>query len=274
MSKVIFLSFANSAYRPSLYRLKKQLADCPHIDEFHFLTEKDLGQNFLRELHPSLYRRGYGYWKWKSFIAKQQFDRMQDGDILIYSDAGCDYNAKAANKLFEYIEMTRKHISGILCFENEHLERRLTKGDIFDYLVGGENRQQISDSYQRWGGMWMMRKCNNSVCLIDKWFDTCMYHFDLITDKASVTPNFPDFIENRHDQSVFSILTKLHGALALPPQELHKDNYANVPFLPTRHKVKSRWTSVFHKLMIPWRYAVGLYLVYFKHFYFANRIAW
>lgn len=274
MSKVIFLSFANSTYSPSLCRLKEQLDGCPLIDEFHFLTDKDLGQDFLQKLHPSIYRRGFGYWKWKSYIAKQQFDQMQEDDILVYSDAGCDYNANAVGKFAEYIEMVKKHDSGILCFEDNYLERSLTKGDIFEYLVGTINCTQISDTNQRWGGMWIMRKCANTVSLMDKWFDVCMNHFDLITDKASIIPNFPDFRENRHDQSVFSILTKQHNALTLPPEEMEKSNFANVPFLPTRHKVKSRWTDICGKLKLPYRYAIGLYLVKFKNFYFANRIAW
>ena len=274
MSKVVFLSFANSVYVPSLRRLEEQIKDCPLIDEFHFLTNKDLDSEFRREFHPNIYRRGYGYWKWKSYICKQQFDRMQEGDILVYSDAGCDYNAAAVSRLAEYLEIVKTHESGVMCFEDKLLERRMTKGDVFEYLIGGLTCLPISDTYQRLGGMWMMRKCSNTVSLINKWSETCMKRFDLITDKASVAPNFPDFVENRHDQSVFSILTKQHGAYALPPEELAKSNFPNVPFLPTRHKVKSPWTDFRRKLMLPWRYALGLYLVKVKHFYFASRIAW
>lgn len=274
MNKVVFLSFANSVYLSSLRRLEAQIRNCQLINEFHFLTNKDLSKEFRSNLHPYIYRRGYGYWKWKSYICKQQFDHMQEGDILVYSDAGCDYNAAAEKRFAEYMEIVKTHESGILCFEDNFLERMMTKGDVFQYLIGGLTCLPISDSNQRWGGMWMMRKCRNTVSLINKWSETCMKRFDLITDKASVVPNFPDFVENRHDQSVFSILTKQHGAYALPPMELAKSNYPNVPFLPTRHKVKSRWTNIRRKLLLPYRYAVGLYLVKVKHFYFADRIVW
>lgn len=83
-----------------------------------------------------------------------------------------------------------------------------------------------------------------------------MKHFDLITDKASVAPNFPDFVENRHDQSVFSVLTKQIGAFAFPPEKLAKSNFSNVSFLLTRHKVKSRWTDIRRKLMLLCLYAM------------------
>ena len=119
-----------------------------------------------------------------------------------------------------------------------------------------------------------MRKCDNTVRLVGKWEDVCMNHFNLITDKSSVVANFPEFIENRHDQSVFSILTKLHNAYALSASELYKANFKNVPFLPTRHKVKSIWTDIRRKLLLPYRYMLGLYLVKFKGFYFKDRFTW
>lgn len=274
MSKVIFLSFANSVYVPSLRRLEEQIRKCSLIDEFHFLTEKDLDRSFRKDFHPYIYRRGYGYWKWKSYLVKQQFDKMQEGDILVYSDAGCDYNANAELRFKEYLNIVRLHESGMLVFEDKFLERQFTKGDVFQFLIGGNTFLPISDSYQRLGGMWVMRKCANTIDLVEKWCDTCMNHFDLITDKASVSPNYPEFIENRHDQSVFSILTKQHNAYALPPSELEKSNYSNVPFLPTRNKVKSRWTDIRRKLMLPYRYMIGIYLMKVKGFYFKGRIAW
>lgn len=75
--KTIFLSFANSVYVPSLRRLEEQIRCCPLINEFHFLTNKDLDNGFKKHFHPYIYRRGYGYWKWKSYLAKQQFDKME-----------------------------------------------------------------------------------------------------------------------------------------------------------------------------------------------------
>lgn len=272
--KTIFLSFANSVYVPSLRRLEEQIRCCPLINEFHFLTNKDLDNGFKKHFHPYIYRRGYGYWKWKSYLTKQQFDKMENGDILIYADAGCDYNYKAIDRLQDYINIVKTHQSGILVFEDDYKEKQLTKGDVFEYLVGTTSCSSISDTNQRWGGMWIMRKCDNTVRLVGKWEDVCMNHFNLITDKSSVVANFPEFIENRHDQSVFSILTKLHNAYTFPPSELAKSNFDNVPFLPTRHKVKSKWTNIRRKLLLPYRYVVGLYLVRVKGFCFKNRLAW
>lgn len=274
MSKVVFLSFANSVYIPSLKRLEAQVRNCKLIDEFLFLTNKDLDKNFRKNFHPYIYRRGYGYWKWKSYLVKRQIDNMQEGDILVYSDAGCDFNINAEHRFAEYLEIVRRHESGILVFEDKFLERQYTKGDVFHFFVVGENSLSFSDSNQRWAGMFIIRKCMNTMGFVAKWYDICMNHFALITDKASEIPNFPEFIENRHDQSVFSILTKQYHAYALPPSELDESNYENVPFLPTRNKEKSNWANIRRKILLPYRYFIGMYLAKVKGFYFKERIAW
>lgn len=41
----------------------------------------------------------------------------------------------------------------------------------------------------------------------------------LVDDSYSQSPNFPEYIEGRHDQSIFSVLTKLSGGTALPATE-------------------------------------------------------
>lgn len=273
--KVVFLSFANSVYVPSLRRLEQQIKGCPLVDEFHFLTNKDLDKEFKKHFNPYIYRRGYGYWKWKSYLVKQQFDKMEEGDILIYADAGCDYNADGEGRLNDYISIVTTNESGILVFEDRFRECQYTKGDVFKFLVADKKAiKPISETNQIWAGSFIIRKCDNTIDLVNRWVDVCMNHFDLITDKASIALNSSDFIENRHDQSVFSVLAKLHNAYALSASELHKANFKNVPFLPTRHKEKSIWTDIRRKLLLPYRYLLGLYLVNFKGFYFKDRFAW
>ena len=39
------------------------------------------------------------------------------------------------------------------------------------------------------------------------WYETCCkYH--LLNDKHSISPNYDEFIEHRHDQSIFSVIRK------------------------------------------------------------------
>lgn len=275
VSKVYFFSFANTVYLPSLRRLQSQIRECKLINESYFFTNKDLDENFKKDFHPYIYRRGYGYWKWKSYLAQKMLNQLDEGDILIYADAGCDFNPEASQRLQEYIDMVRNCQSGILAFEDSYLESTYTKGDVFDFLITNkEERERIANSKQILCTIWLIRKNTHSCQMIDNWKNISTNHYLLTTDKTSSSPNYSDFIEARHDQSVFSILSKLYKATAISCEEMKKENYPYLPLQPTRHKQKTLWTDLRRKLLLPYRYLVGLYLVKVKGFYFHNRIAW
>ena len=67
-------------------------------------------------------------------------------------------------------------------------------------------------SLQLWAGAFMLRKCKESVEMVERWLEVSIEHPDLMTDKKSTYPNLHGFLEHRHDQSTFSILAKQYGA--------------------------------------------------------------
>jgi hypothetical protein len=58
-------------------------------------------------------------------------------------------------------------------------------------------------------GVFLMRKCDRTVAMIQRFAALIAEDFDLLTDAKSKTPNFEGFIEHRHDQSLFSLLCSL-----------------------------------------------------------------
>jgi hypothetical protein len=48
--------------------------------------------NCCTENNVDYNKRGYGYWIWKSQIIKQHMDLLNDGEILLYCDAGSQLN--------------------------------------------------------------------------------------------------------------------------------------------------------------------------------------
>jgi hypothetical protein len=69
------------------------------------------------------------------------------------------------------------------------------------------------------GGILFIRKCEKSLEIIRKWIKVFYDDFALVDDSPSKYPNFPEFIENRHDQSVWSLLVKLNGVRRLSHSE-------------------------------------------------------
>ena len=131
---------------------------------------------------------------------------LNKNDILLYADSGCVLNINGKKRLHEYFDMVQDSEYGIISFQMTHVEKKWTKMDIFkhfdayDYLETG---QLIS-------GIFIIRKCEHSVDLVNTWYEACQ-HYDLINDSPSNSSNHPDFIENRHDQSVWSIIRKKYG---------------------------------------------------------------
>ena len=274
-NKIVFISFANSTFSKAIERLKKQMFDCPNIPftECHFYSEKDLDKDFLKQLKPWLYRRGYGYWRWKSYVVEKTFEKLSDGDILVYADAGCNFNSKAINRLQEYFQIVRNSKSGILAFSDRYPEYKYCKSDTAAFLNVLQS-SSIMNSKQTLGGLFILLKTPQSNSFVNKWKEICITKPDLITDKVSKIPNHREFIEHRHDQTIFSILAKQMNAFILPSEEIDKENFPNIPFIPARNKEKDKLTQIKRYLMLPWRYIIGSYLKYVKHFDFRNRISW
>lgn len=276
-NKIIFVTFANRAFAKTLERMRHQItsseATMRLFDECYFLTEKNLDREFMKKLKPWLYRRGYGYWRWKSYVVSKKFAKLNDGDVLVYSDAGCDYNPYGIGRLKEYIDMAKSSESGIVAFQDTNIEYQRTKGDAIDHFKA-HGAHNLLNTNQFWGGYFILVKSKKSTLFVEEWADICINYPDLITDKRSASPNFEGFIEHRHDQSVFSLLAKQYGAVSMPPEETAKENFKNIPFTPSRHKEKSRSVQLKRYLLLPWRWLIGMYLKHIRHFDFRGRIAW
>jgi hypothetical protein len=267
------ITFADKKFAHTLPRFLGEANQFRCIDSCITYGEHDLPKQVRRIIKPWLYRRGYGYWMWKSYLIQRELERLAFGDILIWADAGVVLNPKAERRLQEYIAMAMQSPSGVVAFQDKYPERVYTKGDVFQYF-GLMDNVAYTDTPQFLGGVLVLRKTGKTVQLINDWWSSILKRHDLITDQRSVTPNYPEFIENRHDQSVLSLLLKQYSAVALPATELARDNFDNVPFLPIRNKTKTSSQNLKGKLLLPMRYAIGLYLKYIKHFDFAGRIAW
>lgn len=173
-------------------------------------TEYDLDAAFCEYFRDKLRSgRGFGYWVWKPQTILQALKNINNGDLLQYTDSGCHLNPKGIQRLNKYFELANESKTGLLAFEMPvYTEKQYTKGDLFDYFDTRNNTGiypcQIAANFL------FIRKCENSVELIQKWVKVYYDDFALADDTPSVSPNFPEFIENRYDQSILSLLVKLN----------------------------------------------------------------
>lgn len=264
--KVVFVTFADNKFRKSLQRIENEARSFSCFTDFYIFHDEDIDKCFRKVIKPWLYRRGYGYWRWKPYFVKKVLDTLDYGDVLVWADVGCVLNSKAEDVLQDYIDRAKKTKSGLLVFEQKNLEKHWTKGDLLEYL---HVEDDVKSSPQLLGGFWVIVKTPPSVSLVGTWYDICRNHGDLVTDKKSLVPNDPEFKEHRHDQSVFSLLAKKTDAIRIP---FSNDN--DLPILVKRKKEKTILVMITNKILIPWRMALGYYLKYVEGFYFRSRVSW
>jgi hypothetical protein len=215
---------------PSLKRIKNQALNLNFFDEIIVVNESYLDKKFIKTYKELLKKetRGFGYWIWKPQLIHQVLNKMNDNDLLLYADAGCHLNIHGLRRLEEYFSITQESEHGILLteLESNRLERIWTKGDVFEHF-NCKNMSNIINTPQIQSGIIVLKKCKKSIRLIEEWLKA-MQKINLIDDSPSLTPNFHDFIENRHDQSILSVLSKLIGCELISVEEVYSTNWESL----------------------------------------------
>lgn len=282
MSKLILVSFADKRYRNSLARLEKQTKDFP-FDERYFLTQENcLSKEYWRSLKPWFYRRGFGFWNWKFRVVREYMNKISEGDKLFFSDAGIQWNnSQGALDRFKKAIGLLNGEDDILVYDQPTIEQEWTKGDVLDVL-GVYDDEEICKSRQLFSGFFCLKKTERTCKLLDEIISLSDIDKELVTDKRSTKPNKEGFQENRHDQSLFSVMVK-----KLPHKTIHYSEHYELdengqeiedcPILVVRKKEKDRPMSeiIKNKLLRPWRDLLGLYFTKIRHYeYLCDHYPW
>jgi hypothetical protein len=254
--KIIFFSFATRDLSISINRLKQEAINSKFYDQIKILSNNDIDAKGKKILLKFKNKRGYGYWFWKPYLILKIMKKMNAGDILHYADIGCHINSKAYKKFKEYIKLLDKHKKGILAFQYYPLKKKMpktikfpereeykySKADLlnfFNYL----NNKKIKQTGQFWAGSFFIKKNKFTVSFLKEWLNVFIINPDLVNDSMSKIKNDSGFIENRHDQSIFSILCKKYKILSLSAYECdwylkngkkHWESLKNSPIIAKR----------------------------------------
>ena len=170
--------------------------------------------------YADLYPRGYGYYLWKPYIILQKLNEISDNDIILYADSRCHIKGKC-NWLEDLIQNIEYDIAHTSTF---YPECYFTRKDLFSelnkiYNIDNNDIDKILNSHQHMATFMAIRKNNKTIDFIKNWYIFMNNNKQLINDlnkkeleieRKSVSYN-NYFRENRHDQSVFSVLIKIYN---------------------------------------------------------------
>lgn len=195
--KKIFVSYGNERYYSSLKRLKKEAESLGIFDEVKIMTEQDLSGDILS--HPLFkHKRGGGYWCWKPWIIQKTLEELEEGDIVVYSDAGCQlFPDKEWEKWWRIMETC----NGIFFSYGGTMEQ-FSRKNLLEYFCD----EYLKYYYQIQGSFFIVKK--EASLIIDEWQEIMFNHPEMVIDvdeKERENEN-SSFIEHRHDQAVLSCI--------------------------------------------------------------------
>ena len=152
------------------------------------------------------HERGAGYWLWKPYIILKYLKTLNEGDYLFYCDSGSVFINSVDHLIALNQDITVFHLDPVA----GNKETLQTKRDCF-VIMGCEDPKYMY-TLPRHAGFQLYRKCNKSIEFVSEYLEYCQDE-RLITDQDNVMwkPNYHEFRNHRHDQSIFSLLTKIHN---------------------------------------------------------------
>lgn len=224
---VYFASFADRRYKKSLERIRQEAAAFGFFKEVFCWNEDDLDDAFWDKHSNFILQspRGFGYYIWKPQAVLQALEKIPEGAVLVFADAGCQLNVEGIPRLKEYVKMVSEHPSGILGFDTTFPIEEWTKIETLLYLKVTPDERRKS---QHLGGVHVMQNKERVRVFVRTWKKYCEIYsiLDDSPSQTSIQRTIPLFKDHRHDQSIFSILFHRAGCLSIPDETWWEPNWA------------------------------------------------
>ena len=240
MGDVHFITYGDEKFTAAKQRLTGQASSLRIFKSVTAYGPNDMDFYFvIKHFNTLIEKRGGGYWLWKIYFIMKKLSDINNNDYLIYCDAGCNINKYGIPRLNEYLTMVTNSNYGIMTFQMIHPEEHYTSQQIFN-ACGIPPDSPIRKSGQIGTTILVMRKCEHVMRL----FVTCIDLIDndqkLITDYYNDKDRIPEFIDNRHDQSILSVIFKKYGSVIVPDESWYPDfncpQAQTIPILATRQR--------------------------------------
>lgn len=146
--------------------------------------------------------RGGGFWCWKPDIILSSLKASEDGDIIVYCDAGCSiYKSSEWNRYWKQLEAHDIIVQRILQPNDQW-----TRKELIELFVC--NGTQWLKDYQYLSGIIFFKNTPFTRSFVSEWRDLMLTHPECVADVPAEKRylQHSTFIESRHDQSVLSAL--------------------------------------------------------------------
>lgn len=205
MKKILF-NYAHNVFLESQRKNSFTGLKIGNFDECLPFSIKDIDEKFyLKNKHILDQPRGAGYWIWKYYFADKilKDKSITKDDIIFYADSGSHF----VDKIDKIIEVFQRDNLSVMTYAQLYISSMWTKRDAF--ILTGCDESKYFNTSQRVGGFFMFKKDDFSINFFEELLKYSQ-DYRIITDSQNECglPNYPDFIEHRHDESLISLISK------------------------------------------------------------------
>lgn len=183
------------------------------IENFHIYTPATLpvSKHVLNYMQTSD-DPGFGFYSWKPVIILDVLNKIEDGDVVLYHDAGrIEYKYEFKNDINILVKEVIEKYNGIGVGLGPFKQKDWCKKDCFVYMNCNEekywNLNQLSANWSIW------EKNSLSKEILELWQMYCFHPHGIVTtyDTESNLSDFDTFREHRWDQAILTnLIYKYH----------------------------------------------------------------
>jgi hypothetical protein len=205
-----FITFGSKEnYKEAANRLCVQADRTKLFDESISYYQEDLVEDSCWKIHEpfySLYSKRYGLGLWKPLLIKNQLQRMKDGDILFYADAGCEFDLDCENIQEEYAKLCEQlNTVKILSTISTSLNPDIRYNE--DILVFMEMMDDdIVYNLPLEAKSLLIENNIDTRNIVEKWYDLCVEYYKRVENK---TISIDESVH--YEESIWSLLIKKKG---------------------------------------------------------------
>lgn len=204
----IHISFAHGRFLQSQQKCKESALTVGGFDVSDSLNINNIDKHFLQKNQNIFsYFRGAGYWLWKPYFIKKYLEKINIDDILVYTDAGMNFVKPIWDIHQKYL---KQEDNGFMSTGECGINSQFTKRDAF--VLMDLDDEKYTNAAHKTASCIIIKKKNNSLSFVDEWL-TYAQNINIITDLPNTQgkENYSNYIDHRHDQSIFSLLCKKYN---------------------------------------------------------------
>ena len=203
------VTYATRHYRPKAERLAASALAVGGFDTARVYGPEDMDSLWTeRNAHVLRQPRGAGYWIYKPYVLLFHMTQVaRPGDVVLYMDAAYEFRAPLLDLLDAWLAPP-PHIALVRNKPDEstHAEVEWSKRDAYVLMNTAQNASR--DDLQLWAGFVGVANTFLGLQFVSAWL-TYAQDERIVTDVPSAFgPEHALFVENRHDQTVCSLLAK------------------------------------------------------------------